>query len=101
MSDQKKYDQRCKTLAEGLTADQIETLSSIVEEGPFHENRIPSKDSMQALNKLGLTNEIVFTGQAGYQAATYLGRDVYMKRFGAETIQDAKRLRKNASVWKP
>ena len=65
-----------------LTGAAIDTLIALVENGPLEDGDVPSKSGRNELLSLrvcGYTvvDKIICNSKDGYQAATYVGRDLY------------------------
>lgn len=78
-----------------MTGAEIDTLIALVEQGPLWDGDVPSKAGRDALIAAGLAVRVVVKGEDGWQAATYVGRDVYKTLFPgpdgpADTIKEAK-----------
>jgi len=74
---------------EALTGAETETLVALVERGPLSDGDVPSKSGRDSLVARGLAARVLVSGQDGYQAATYAGRDAYQARFGAAETTEA------------
>lgn len=79
---------------EDLTGDEINTLIALVENGPLTVIDLPSKSARNSLIQKGLAQTTVIHEEHGFQIATQQGRDVYMKRYGGRTIEEAMSNRK-------
>jgi len=79
-----------------VTGAEIDTLVALVERGPLWDGDVPSKVGRDSLIDAGLAVRVVVSGQDGYTAATYRGRDAYKEHFGtalggvADTLAEAK-----------
>jgi hypothetical protein len=79
-----------------LTGAEVDTLIALVENGPLEDGDVPSKSGRDSLISRGLAVKIVVKGSDGYNAATYLGRDVYTKRYFGDTLADAITVRRES-----
>lgn len=59
-----------------LQYNLMDTLTAVAEQGPTADGDVPSKTERSALLSLGLLTKCLVKGEDGYQACTYLGRDV-------------------------
>ena len=79
-----------------MTGAEIDCIVALVERGPLWDGDVPSKRGRDSLIEQGLAVRIIVAGADGYTAATYAGRDAYMRHFGtalggdAGTIEEAK-----------
>ena len=78
-----------------MTGAEVATLVALVEQGPLWDGDVPSKSGRDGLIQRGLAVKVVVSGQDGWQAATYAGRDAYRAHFPgpdgpADTIQEAR-----------
>lgn len=64
-------------LAESLDGAERETLRALLKHGPLFDGDVPSKRGRDGLLEKELAVKIIVKGSDGYQAATYLGRDVF------------------------
>lgn len=72
----------------------IDTLISLVENGPLFDGDVPSKRGRNELIELGLSTRIVVKGEDGQNAATHLGYAVYKRYFGkSSSFLEAKAFR--------
>ncbi len=85
-------------ITEDFTGGELDTLVALVERGPLHDGDVPSKTGRDTLLKMGFAVKIVHCGEDSYQAATYKGRDAYLRRFKADTVREAIANRKSISV---
>ena len=72
----------------------LDTLIALVENGPLFDGDVPSKNSRDILIAAGLATRVVVKGEDGYTASTYAGRDVYLRHYESDTIQEAMNKRK-------
>lgn len=71
-----------------------DTLIALVEKGPVWDGNIPSKAGRDQLIDLGMAVRVIFKGEDGFTAATYLGSQLYKYCHGnASTIEEAKATR--------
>ncbi len=89
-----QYNQNVKLIAHNLTGAEIDTLVALIEHGPIEDGDVPSKSARNDLIVKGLAFKCVANGEDGYQAATYLGKDVYKAKFNGSTIKEAMIIRK-------
>ena len=75
------------------TGSQIDTLIALIEHGPLHDGDVPSKVGRDELIAAGLAARVVHRGEDGWTAATYKGRDAYCKRYGGDTLVQARAMR--------
>lgn len=74
---------------------ELDTLIALVERGPLWDGDLPSKTGRDCLIERGLAVRVVVSGEDGWQAATYAGRDAYKALYPgpdgpADTIKEAK-----------
>ncbi len=89
-----QYNQNIKLIAHSLSGAEIDTLVALIEHGPVEDGDVPSKSARNDLIMKGLVFKCVVNGEDGYQAATYLGKDVYKAKFKGNTIKEAMTARK-------
>lgn len=73
-----------------LNGAQIDTLIALVERGPLWDGDVPSKRGRDELIDAGLAVRVVVSGEDGFTAATYQGRDAYNALYASETLSEAK-----------
>lgn len=86
---EKEYLAKVEELANNLAGGEIDDLIALVEHGPLHDGDVPSKAGRDSLLDKKLAVRVVVNGQDGYQAASYLGADVYCKRYNGDTLREA------------
>lgn len=75
---------------------ELDTLTTLVENGPLWDGFIKNKSAKDILIKKGLATNVVANGSDGYVAAAYAGRDIYKKIYGeSSSIREAKTFRIN------
>lgn len=79
-----------------MSAAQIDTLVALVERGPLEDWDVPSISGRDDLIDAGLAVGVVAKGSDGFTAATYAGREIYLKRYDASTILEAMAVRKTS-----
>lgn len=85
-------------ITKDFTGGELDTLIALVERGPLFDGDVPSKTGRDTLLKMGFAIQTVVHGQCGYQTATMKGVEIYLKRYNADTIQEAIMNRKNIAI---
>ena len=92
------HDCKCPSCEKGKelmeSGGNLDTLIALVENGPLFDGDVPSKNSRDILIAAGLATRVVVKGEDGYTAASYEGRDVYLRHYDSDTIQEAMNKRK-------
>jgi hypothetical protein len=68
----------------------LDTLITLVEQGPVWDGDVPSKSGRDELIAQGYAIRVVNKGEDGFTAATYKGRDLYCRYYGGDTLKQAK-----------
>lgn len=82
-----------------------DTLIALIERGPLFDGDVPSKVERDELLESGLAVRVVVSGEDGFTAATYSGRDAYTKMYSGSTVAEAIKNRKseitatNSKIW--
>lgn len=85
-----------------LEAVHIECMIKLVEEGPLHRGEVADRATRDDLIRAGFLSKIVFGGEDGFVAATYLGQQLYCKKIvGIDILREAvKERRKRGAINK-
>lgn len=85
-------------ITKDFTGAELDTLIALVERGPLFDGDVPSKTGRDTLLKMGFAVKTVVHGECGYQTATMKGVEIYLKRYNADTIQEAIENRKKVAI---
>lgn len=86
MNSEEIYEIKVKHIAKILSGAAIDTLNALIEKGPLWDGDVPSKKGRDELLDNKCATKIIVNNEDGYQAATYLGRDVYKIIFNKEHL---------------
>ena len=79
-----------------LQGKHIDTLVALVERGPCESSDVPSKSGRDDLIDWGYAINTLVKGEGGHHAVTSLGMEAYCEQFGAETVAEAIKRRREA-----
>lgn len=83
------YQLKVKLLAESLTSAEKDTLHALLLNGPLDDGDVPSKTGRDLLIEKDLATRVIVKASDGYQAATFLGRDVFKYLKSCDRLKDA------------
>ena len=77
-------------ITQDFTGGELDTLIALVEHGPVFDGDVPSKTGRDTLLRMGFAVKTVVKGESGYQVVTQKGLDAYLRRYNADTIEEAR-----------